>query len=200
MTSPPSTFCGVKGGRVAGRLHCLCARTVHSHRCPKIYRLWKRPGGDFVLRRACRRKGFLRSMHVAAIAWRHPGGQRIGLPDSLHLPQYYGDTDYTCAPARTALRCGMLVTWAEEIAHSGDLTPRGCAADSIASSESIRLSRVGLYWRLACLFAAPLGILRRRHYFAPLSQMAAITLTRMLIPGYASPAYGRRRRRWPSEQ
>ena len=48
--------------------------------------------------------------------------ERIGFPDSRHLPRSYGDTDYTMRARTHGIRCLMLVdARADEIAHSGDL-------------------------------------------------------------------------------
>ena len=112
---------------------------------------------------------------------------RIGLPDSVHLPQYYGDTDYTMRARASGIRCVMLLdAWADEIAHSGDLDSSwlrgGIPFRVLWSRFGYRGS--GLYWRASLIYS-----LRHWSLFAgaiifarPYLKMMVVTLIRVLIP------------------
>jgi GT2 family glycosyltransferase len=113
--------------------------------------------------------------------------ERIGLPDSLHLPQYYGDTDYTMRACASGIRCIMLVdAWAEEVAHSGDLDASwlrgGIPIRVLWSRFAYRGS--GLYWRASLVYSLRhWGCFAGAIIFArPYLKMAAITCLRMLMP------------------
>jgi GT2 family glycosyltransferase len=113
--------------------------------------------------------------------------EKIGLPDSRHLPQYYGDTDYTMRARTYGIRCVMLVdAWADEIAHSGDLDSSwlrgGIPFRVLWSRFAYRGS--GLYWRASLVYS-----LRHWGWFAgtvifvrPYLKLAMVTLVRLLIP------------------
>jgi GT2 family glycosyltransferase len=113
--------------------------------------------------------------------------KKIGLPDSVHLPQYYGDTDYTMRARASGIRCLMLVdAWADEIAHSGDLDASwlrgGIPFRGLWSRFAYRGS--ALYWRASLVYSLrhwgffPGLIIFARPYF----KMIVITLIRVLIP------------------
>lgn len=114
--------------------------------------------------------------------------ERIGFPDSRHLPQYYGDTDYTMRARAHGIRCLMLVdAWADEIAHSGDLDASWLRAEIpfrlLWSRFAYRGS--GLYWRASLIYSL-------RHwgwvaggflFVRPYLKMALVTLVRLLAAG-----------------
>lgn len=112
--------------------------------------------------------------------------ESIGFPDSRHLPQYYGDTDYTMRARARGIRCLMLVdAWADEIAHSGDLD-----ASWLRGGIPFRLLWTrfaypgsGLYWRASLIYSLRhWGWLTGGYLFArPYLKMAAVTLVRLFV-------------------
>jgi GT2 family glycosyltransferase len=114
--------------------------------------------------------------------------EQIGFPDSAHLPQYYGDTDYTMRARAQGIRCLMLVdAWADEVAHSGDLDSSWLRGGIPLRVLWRRFTYRGsaLYWRASLIYSLRhWGLLIGPIIFArPYLKMAAITLLRVFVPG-----------------